>query len=213
MLQISDTLKAWPREAGNKSSARALRRAKRTPAVAYGPVTKPRNLALDPHEFSLQCRRYGRGHIYFVELEDGGKFRCLIKDIQIDPVTRELLHVDLYEVDMTKPIRVEVPIELIGKAKGIIDGGMLQQVLREVEILVPPDQIPAKLEGDVTALGVGDTLHLSDIKLPANVTLTSHHDEAVALVAEPEKAPESAVPAAGAAPATTASAAKAPDKK
>jgi len=220
MLEINSTILAQGRTAGGKKgAARKLRAMGRVPAIAYGPKQTPRHLSLDPKLFPLQRMRFGLGHLYDVqvsEAQDGGpeSFKCLIRDIQSDPVTRKLLHVDLYAVDMASELSVDVEIELVGKAAGIIEGGLLSQILRSVEVVCLPDRIPAKLVADVTPLNVGDSLHLSDIKLPEGVRFTAHHDEAVALVVEPDAAPTTpAEDAAAAAPAAGAAAAKAPDKK
>lgn len=224
MLQVDDVIIAEGRAPGGKGTARKLRRAGRTPAIAYGPKQGPRYLSLEPKNFVLQRRRFGRGHVYDVQANDGlqpKSFKCLIKEIQVDPVSREVQHVDLYAIDMTRPIRVEVPIELTGKAAGIIEGGMLSQVLRSVEVMCLPDRVPTKFSADVTPLKLGESLHLSDLKLPEGVKYTAHGDEAVATIAEPDSAPATepaaATPAAGTtAPAAGAAAktpAKAPDKK
>ena len=219
MLHIDSTITAHSRPAGGKKgAARKLRAQNRVPAVAYGPKQAPRYLALDPKIFPMQRMRFGLGHLYDVKVDsptDGGSesFKCLIREIQVDPVTRQLLHVDLYAVDMARPLSVDVDIELTGKAAGIIDGGLLTQMLRSVEVICLPSQIPAKLVADVTPLGLGDSLHLSDIKLPEGVKFSAHNDEAVALVVEPEAAPTTAAEDAAAAPAAGAAPAKAPEKK
>jgi large subunit ribosomal protein L25 len=220
---VSNTISAKSRDAGNKGQARKLRAEGFVPAVAYGPASKPQFLAVQPKEFTLQRFTYGLSHLYEVDVEGKSKFKALLKEIQVDPVTRQLLHVDLYAVDMKRPLRVEVPIELTGKPAGIIDGGLLSQVLRVVEVQCLPDQIPAKLVADVSPLKVGDSLHLSDLALPEGVKLTAHGDEAVALVIEPDEAPVAATPAEAAAAAgaaapaagaaAPAAAAKTPAKK
>jgi large subunit ribosomal protein L25 len=221
MGNVSNTIAAKSRHAGLKGHARKLRAEGLVPAVAYGPASEPQYLSLTPKEFILQRQTFGLSHLYDVEVEGGKKFKALLKEIQVDPVTRQLLHVDLYAVDMKRPLRVEVPIELTGKPAGIIDGGLLSQVLRVIEVLCLPDHIPGKIVADVSPLKVGDSLHLSDLKLPEGVKLTAHGDEAVALVIEPEAAPvatEAAAavpgaPAAGAAAAAPAAAAKPAGKK
>lgn len=205
MADVSNTISAKKREAGSKGQARQLRAAGLVPAVAYGPVSEAQYLALTPKDFILQRKTFGLSHLYDVEVEGGSKFKALLKEIQVDPVTRQLLHVDLYAVDMKRPLRVEVPIELTGKPAGLIDGGLLSQVLRRVEVQCLPDHIPGKIVADVSPLKVGDSLHLSDLKLPEGVKLTAHGDEAVAQVVEPEAAPAAAeaaaVPGAPGAPA------------
>lgn len=220
MLEIDSTILAKGRTGHGKGVARKLRASGRTPAIAYGPHQAPRYLTLDPKMFVLQRKRFGRGHVYDVQADDGLKpasFKCLIKEIQVNPVTREVQHVDLYAVDMKRPLRVQVPIELTGKAAGIIEGGLLSQILRTVEVQCLPDQIPAKLTADVTKLGLGDSLHLSDVVLPKGVKFTAHGDEAVATLAEPDSAPAPAADAAAATPGAgapaAAAAAKPGDKK
>lgn len=209
MGNVSNTISAKKREAGSKGHARQLRAAGLVPAVAYGPVSEAQYLALTPKEFILQRKTYGLSHLYDVQVEGGSTFKALLKEIQVDPVTRQLLHVDLYAVDMKRPLRVEVPIELSGKPAGLIDGGLLSQVLRHVEVQCLPDHIPAKIVADVSPLKVGDSLHLSDLKLPEGVKLTAHGDEAVAQVVEPEAAPVATTEAA-AAPGAPAAAGAAP---
>ena len=222
MLDIDTTIVAKARRAGKKGQARKLRGSGELPAVVYGPKQSVTYLSLDPKSFVMQRRRFGQNALYDLHADGvntlSGRVKCLIKEIQVHPVSRAPLHVDLYAVDMERPLRVEVPVELTGKAAGIIDGGLLSQVLRSVEVECLPRDIPGKLEADVTKLGIGDSLHLSDIVLPKGVKLTSHGDDAVATLSEPEAAivapaadAAAATPAAGAA-ATAAAPAKAPAK-
>lgn len=218
MLEIDNTLQAQDRAAGTKGTARKLRRAGRLPAIVYGPTQEARYLSLDPKMFVIQRKRFGEASLYTLA-SAGVNTKCIIKEVQVHPVSRAPLHVDLYAVDMKRALRVEVPIELTGKAAGIVDGGLLSQLLSNAEVLCLPDHIPAKLVADVTPLKVGESLHLSDIQLPEGVKFTAHDDQAIARVAEPDAAPvtpaadaAAATPAAGAA-ATTAAAAKPGDKK
>ena len=208
-FRSTDVIRAEPRQAAGKGGARKLRAAGFLPAVVYGPKSPGRLLVLDPNAFLLQRQQYGASHLYNVAIDGGASFKALIKHIDVDPLSRKMLHADLYEVDMANRIRVEVPIELIGKPAGLIDGGMLSQILRQIEVEVLPDRIPEKIQVDVSPLKVGDSLHLSDMKLPPGVRLTAHNDEAVALLAEPEKVTETVDPAAGAAGASGASGASA----
>jgi large subunit ribosomal protein L25 len=213
MEQTTETISAKGRDAGSKGAARKLRAQGLVPAVAYGPSSAPRYLALDPKNFVLLRRKFGLSHIYDVAVEGGTGFKALIKAVQSDPLTRALLHVDLYEIDMGKPIRVDVKVELTGKPAGLIDGGMLSHILRSVGVSCLPGAIPEKILADVSHLKIGDSLHLSDLTLPEGVKLTNHGNEAVALVTEPEAAPAAAEPAAAAGAAAPAAAAAAPAKK
>jgi large subunit ribosomal protein L25 len=174
------------------------------PAIAYSKTTTPIYLSIHCKEFLLQRKRYGRSHLYSIVVEDAPpedrEFKVLLKEIQQHPLDYHVLHIDLYRVDMTRPIRVKVPIELTGKPIGLMEGGLLTQILRDTEIQCLPDAIPTSLVGDVTQLAVGHSLHLSQLQLPAGIKLTAQGDEAVALVASPE---------GGASPAEEAAAANA----
>jgi large subunit ribosomal protein L25 len=209
--QVSDTIVAKSRVAAKKGVSRKLRETGLVPAVAYGPSSAPRSLSIDPRTFFTQRQTFGASHVFTVQVEGADAFKALVKDIQRHPVSRAILHVDLYELDMNRPIRVSVPLELVGKPAGVVDGGLLQQQLRLVEVVCLPGLIPEKLQADVSPLKVGDSLHLSDIALPEGVKFSSLHNEAVAVLAEPEEVKEATPAAAAAAPA--AAAAKAEDKK
>ncbi len=186
MAQVADTLNTKQRLPGNKSTARQLRASGWVPAVAYGPSSEPRHLAVDPKAFLLARIEHGVAHIYDVKVEGAEGFKALIKQIDQDPVSRQLLHIDFYAVDMNIAIRVEVRLDLVGKAPGVIEGGLVQQIQRRVEISCLPGAIPANLEVDIGEMNVGDTLHLSDIVLPEGVKTTAVADEAVVILSAPE---------------------------
>ena len=214
MADKTDVIAASPRLAGKKGGARKLRQRGGLPAIAYGPASATRLLALTPKDFLLSRRHFGPSHIYEVAGDQVGRFKALIKRIDVDPISQQPVHVDFYEVDMARPLRVEVPIELAGKPVGLIDGGLLSQVKRSVTILALPGEVPARLLVDVTPLKVGDSLHLSDVQLPAGVRLTAHDNDAVALLVEPDVAPAPEAAATTAASGTTgASPAAAPTPK
>jgi len=176
--------------------------------VAYGSGTEPRHLAVNAKTF-LQARfEYGVAHIYQCEVDGGDDFKAIVKAVDRDPVSRQLTHIDLFAVDMTKPIRLKVRVDLVGKPAGAIDGGLLQQVKRRIEIQCLPGQIPSHLEVDVTPLKLGDSLHLSDLKLPEGVKTVAASDEAVAIVAAPDTKDEVATTTEGAEDADAAAAKK-----
>lgn len=210
-MKVSDNIQATPRAAGSKNVAHKLRKAGKVPAVAYGPGVEHTFLALDPKEFWMQRQQYGLSHLFDVSVDGVKKFKALIKDTDHDPVTGGVLHVDLYAVDMKKPIRVRVTLELTGKPKGAVDGGLLTQILRSLEVSCLPGSIPEKLTADVSPMEIGASLHMSDIPLPEGVKFTSQHDEAIATVLAPEEAKEAE--AAPAAPGATPAAAPAAEAK
>jgi large subunit ribosomal protein L25 len=206
-----------PRQTG-KHNSRASRIDQKVPAVIYGAGVENVNLLTD----ALSVIRYGgrkfESTIFKLKSDDkklNGQ-AVLFKDVQVHPVTRRPLHVDFYAVDMTKPIRVNIEVKLEGKPIGLADGGMLQAVVREIEVEVLPTQIPEFLTADVSDLGVGDSLHVSDLKIPQGVKVLTRGEQTictVVVIAEEVVAPVAAAvdptapAAAGAAPAAGAAAA------
>ena len=221
------------RKAGSKNAARKLRATGLVPGVCYGasvdgrieplPITvsvKALRAALDP------VRK--QNTVIALTISDDGKSRslhALVKDYQIDALRRDITHVDLLAIDPDKEVRAEVPLEFTGKPKGAINGGQIRTLIRELEVLAKPADIPVKLAVDVSPLEIGDVIHVSDIALPANVEAITGRDLAVVTCAAPEEeklatptaegavAAEGAAAAAGAAPAAGAAAAPAAGAK
>ncbi len=210
MPQMTDTINAKPREGQGKGTAHKLRAAGHAPAIAYGPGTAPRHLAIEPKAFLLQRTQFGSSHIFDVAVEGGKPFKALIREVQQNPLTDELLHVDFYALDMSKPIRVDVPLELEGKPVGIIEGGILQQIARRVTIECLPVAIPKKLTADVSSLNIGQSAHMSNIALPEGVKFIAKGDEAIAVVVKIEEEVVAAPVAAEGVPVEGAAAAAAP---
>jgi large subunit ribosomal protein L25 len=165
------------------------------PAVFYGPEVDPVHLSLEYRDLE-QLIRTGAGENVIIDLaietgESTLSHRAMLKEIQMDPVKRTVLHVDLYEISMDKKIEVEVPITLTGTAKGVSDeGGILQQVSRTLEISCLPDNIPDAFELDVTDLNIGDSLHVSDLKIPSDIEVLVEDELTIATVVPPTKVEE-----------------------
>jgi large subunit ribosomal protein L25 len=200
-----------------KNLARALRRQGRVPAIIYGPATKPTAVAIDSSELKAKLSGSAQARIIRIKsatAELDGK-HIIFKDIQRAPVSGEILHADLYEVDLNKPLRVEVPLKFVGKAKGIGNGGILAPLERAVEVECLPLEIPEVVEVDVTDVDVHDVVHVSAIKFVGNVKPIFDTDYPVVTVLPPTvaEAPVAAAAAAegvaveGAAPAEGAAAA------
>lgn len=203
-----------------KGVARKLRASGRIPGVFYGGNATPCPIALDPRALDNVIHTSSAGMNTLMDLKGGGELDgklVLIKDVQRDPVRGNLLHADLYAVDVTKTIQVQVPVHLDGNPLGVVnDGGIMDHSLREVELSCLPGAIPEELRLDVSGLGLGDSLHVRDIGLPDGVVLVSDSDLPVVSVVAPrveeEKAPEeeegaeaaAAEGAEGAAPAADA---------
>jgi large subunit ribosomal protein L25 len=190
-----------------------LRREGAVPGVLYGPKTTP--IAVSVNALDIKNRIAHAASMRIMRLKStaaelDGK-HVLVKDIQRTPVSREILHADLYEVDLNRPIRVAVALRFVGKAAGVADGGILQPLVREVEVECLPLEIPEFFEVDVSPLGIHDVIHVSAMKFAGNVKPIFDTDYAIVSVLPPtvEAAPTPAAEAAveGAAPAEGAAAA------
>jgi large subunit ribosomal protein L25 len=187
-------LTAQSRKETGKGAARTLRRQALIPAVFYGPEIDPVHLSLKYRDLEKLIRT-GAGENVIIDLaietgESSLSHRAMLKEIQLDPVKQTILHVDLYEISLDKKIEVEVPITLTGTAKGVSDGGILQQVSRTVEISCLPDNIPDAFELEVTGLDIGDSLHVSDLKIPEGIEVLEEEELTIATVVPPTKAEE-----------------------
>jgi len=137
------------------------------PAVFYGPRSKTVPLVLDPKELKKTLQTEAGANV-LIDLDirnagDIGRKVVMVKDLQIHPLQRSILHADFYEVAMDELVNVEVPIHLIGKSEGVKVGGILEQVRRVIEIQCLPGDIPKFIEVDVTALKIGDSIHVENI--------------------------------------------------
>ncbi|MCD6452273.1 MAG: 50S ribosomal protein L25/general stress protein Ctc [Acidobacteria bacterium] len=178
-----------------KNVARRLRRNGRIPAIIYGENKKPIPIAIDPKPV-LPLIRSGKGESTILRLKIGKKKeeKVIIKDYQVDPIRDTLAHVDFLRISMTKRIRVHIPIVLTGEAKGVKEeGGIVEFLLREVEIECLPGDIPDHIELDITELRTGDSLHISDITPPEKVEIVSDPTLTVVHIGAPAKVAAEAV--------------------
>lgn len=204
-----------------KAHSRELRNRLQVPAVVYG-TGKNFSVFLDERAVIKYNTRAFENSLFNLKSSDGNLngVVSLMKDVQVHPVTRRPQHVDFYALDLTKAVRVSVEVRLEGKPVGIADGGLLNAVNRQVEIECLPTAIPESFVLDVSDLGIGDSKHVSDLKVPAGVKLISSPDLTLAVVnlfveeviATPTAADAAATPAEGAAAAGAAPAAGADGK-
>ncbi|HSO60452.1 MAG TPA: 50S ribosomal protein L25 [Desulfobacterales bacterium] len=172
--------------------ARRLRGQGMIPAVLYGPATPPVMLAVIARDFEHVVKKGNiRRTIFSLNMEDGSGAAtpAVVKELQRNPVSGKFLHVDFYEIDLNRKLRVMVPVVIRGKAKGEEDGGMLQIIEREIEVLCLPSEMPEALEVDVTDLGIGATLHVNDIALPSGAELPPGGNYTVLTVVSPKAEP------------------------
>ena len=187
MEQIN--LNARIRKTTGNSPARSLRREGRIPAVLYGPKTEPILLSIDSREFEQIAKKSTIGSVLLnLQIQNGNteSHPAMVKELQIHPVTQRFLHVDFYEIDMQRKIKVMVPVVIRGKAKGVEDGGLLQIVRREIEVLCLPTEIPEAFEVDVSDLDIGDAIHLEDIQTVGNIEIVEEANVTVVTVLAPK---------------------------
>jgi large subunit ribosomal protein L25 len=186
------------RDGQGKGAARRLRGTGKIPGVVYGAGQPARSVALDHRTFDLLVRSGSHHGLLDLSFESGeAPIKALVREIQVHPVSRDYVHVDLQRVSMTEKIRVDVPIVLLGKPEGVrTQGGILEHNLRHIEVECLPGDIPAQIELDVSALSIGQSLHVSDLKV-TGVVLLAHAETTVATVSVPaaERAHEEAAAA------------------
>jgi large subunit ribosomal protein L25 len=205
-----ETISAEPRSVRGKNESRRLRTRGLIPAVVYGAYKEALSISVDPRQVTrILHSRTGHNTIFNIAINGGETTPAMIVDWQYNPVRDTLLHVDLKRIDLSKRMRVSVPVITQGEPKGVkIQGGLLEVVTREVEIECLPDEIPQHFPVDVTELMIGQSIRASDIPLEGGVRLVSSGDNViahvVALRAEEQKPAAAATPEAGAAPAAAA---------
>ncbi|HLZ66084.1 MAG TPA: 50S ribosomal protein L25/general stress protein Ctc [Aliidongia sp.] len=181
-------LEAEARDRAGKGAARATRRAGRIPAVIYGDKKEPVMISLDPKEFGRQLHRAGFfSHLFDISI-DGTKHRTLPRDVQLHPVTDEPLHVDFVRVSAHTKTHVNVPVHFENQAAspGLKRGGVLNIVRHDIELVVAADSIPERIDVDLTGLDIGDSVHISAIKLPAGaLSAIGDRDFTVATIVAP----------------------------
>lgn len=186
MQQIE--LQAELRTKSGKGEAHRLRREKRIPAIYYGKGEENILLSVDPHILEKAVSgKGGMNALIKLKVNQKGDYNVLLRDYQAHPISRKFLHVDFVHVDLSKKIRVSIPVHLTGTPVGIKEGGILQHVTRELEVLCLPSGIPQEIPADVTHLKVGQNLHLHEIKLPEGVEAVGGTDATIAAVIAPRE--------------------------
>jgi large subunit ribosomal protein L25 len=215
-MGLNTTLTARPREASGGNQARRVRNEGLLPIVFYGhDLPESKSLSVDYAEFKQAFLGSDGNRFLYTLSVDGQNSPALLKDYQVDPVTRKVLHADFQKIDLVRPVTVQVPLTLVGKAIGVERGGQLQLGEREITVSGLPNNIPTVIEADVTPLGLGQTMHLSQVKLPESLSLVKTADLPVAVIAVPKGLKAEADAASGATPGADKKAAadKKSDKK
>lgn len=204
------TIAAEVRNSRGKNEARRLRRTGRIPAVVYGAYKDAVAVTVDPKEVGRVLRSSsGHNTIFNLDIQGVESTPVMVVEWQNDPIRSNLLHVDLKRIDLTKRIKVSVPVVTTGEPKGVkVQGGLLEFVTREVDIECLPDEIPERFVVDVAELMIGQSKRAGDIPMFGSITLLSNTDSVIAHVvalraseeAAPAAAPTEAAPAAAAEP-------------
>jgi large subunit ribosomal protein L25 len=182
----TETLKAQKRTTTGKGAARKLRAAKQVPAVIYGHHREPLAITLDAREIERMLDRVSADTTVFDLTIGKDVARSLIREVQRDPLKRAILHVDFQELVAGESVTVDVPVILVGIADGVRNqGGTLDQIMRTIQVEVDPANIPNHVDLDVAALMLNQSLHVSDLKLPAGVKVLEDLEATVCVVVPP----------------------------
>jgi large subunit ribosomal protein L25 len=201
------TVAAEVRASRGKNEARRTRRDGRIPAVVYGAFQDPVSVSVNPREI-LKIVRSSTGFntIFDLAIAGGETTPVMVVDQQTDPLKGTLLHADLKRIDLSRRIRVTVPVHVVGEPAGVkVQGGLLEIITRAIEIECLPDEIPESFTIDVSELMIGQSKRSSDVAISGSIKLISSPDTVIAhivtLRAEEEAAPEAAAATPEAAPA------------
>lgn len=204
-------LNVEPRQGTGKERAGRMRRGGKVPGVFYGPGQSAASLCVEAREFHFKLENAEGSHLiqFSSPAPELHEKMALLKEVQRHPVTSAPLHLDFYEVDVTKPLQVTVPLHFTGKAEGVTAGGILQSMAREITVECLPRDIPEFLQVDVSALKMHESIRIGEILLPAGVKAIYDTDTAVVSVVAAQVVVETK-PAEAAAEAVTATAEAAP---
>jgi large subunit ribosomal protein L25 len=200
----SVSLTAFPRTALRRNAIKKIRRDGRVPAVIYGSRTQPQNLEVKLKDIVNLIHHSATENLLIdLKIEGGANSSslALVQQVQHDPLTAKVLHVDFHEVAETEHVIIMVPVETLGEAVGVkVGGGVLEHVLFKVRVRALPKDLPEVITVDVTNLTVGQTLHVKDLPVPEGVEVLGDRMLPVISVAAPRvETVETTVPAAGAA--------------
>jgi large subunit ribosomal protein L25 len=197
-------LSAKGRDGQGKGDSRKLRQTGYIPAVIYGHGEQTRSVAVNAHELELL---FSRVHVEntVIDLNVEGErkpIRALVREVQTHPAKGQIVHVDFYQIHAGERVTIQIPINFVGTPAGVKNGGILQHTMDELEVEVSADAIPERIDIDVSALEIGDSVHVSDVQAPEGVKLLDHPERSVCSVTPPQAgvaetpvAPEAVAPA------------------
>ena len=182
-------LKGEVRRQTGKEAAKKLRRRKFIPAIVYGQGVEPVPIAVSPRDL-LKALEAGENVIIKLSLQENGSFSSrtvILKELQRHPVRGDVLHADFLEISMERRLRVAVPVQLVGEAIGVkAKGGILDQHLRELSVECLPMAIPDRIEVDISALDIGDAIHVRDLQVGEGIKVLEDPERKMVSVIAPE---------------------------
>ena len=183
-MRLDTVVAAEPRSSRGKNEARRTRVAGKIPAIVYGAFKDPQAVSVNPKDILKIIRgKSGHNSIFDVEIAGVERTPVIVADEQYDPVKDTLIHIDLKRIDLTRKLRVSIPIHAHGEAKGVKQqGGVLDLVTRSIEIECIPDNIPNQFDVDVTELMIGNNIRVSDLKVADGIRVLTSPEAVVAHV-------------------------------
>lgn len=185
---MEQVITAELRQEAGKGPSRRLRMEDKIPGVLYGKEVETMKLTLSSREIQKLADAESTGLIK-LKLAGGEERLVLLKEIQYDHFYKDVIHVDLHEVSLTEQVTVTVPLVLLGEDERVKDGGILQQLLREIDLQCLPTQIPDQLTADVSKLTIGDSLTLGELELEEGLELVTPPEEVIATIVIPSEEP------------------------
>nr|WP_319490845.1 50S ribosomal protein L25 [uncultured Desulfobacter sp.] len=175
------------RESTGKGAARRLRASNGIPGIVYGAKKEPVMVSIDVTAFDKIIRENGSSGLFFdLNIEGDATKSVMLKEIQMDPFGLRYQHIDFHEIDMDETVSIIVPVETEGVSVGVKDGGMLQIIRRELEVVCKPKCTPESVKLDISALEIGDAIHVADIDLGSEIEIPFDVNFTVVTIVPPE---------------------------
>ena len=183
-------LKAKARKEKGKSAVRSLRRQKKVPGIVYGPKMDPLMLSVDMPDLDKIVRENGYSGVFIKLSVEGDSKRArtvMLREVQTDTFAIDYFHVDFQEIDMDTELTVTVPVDTVGECKGVTEeGGFLQVIRREIDVICKPSDTPEVVEIDISGLVIGDSIHVDELDLGENVQIPFETNFTILTVVPPE---------------------------
>ncbi|SFT28590.1 50S ribosomal protein L25 [Paenibacillus sp. BC26] len=179
--------RAEARTTATQGQLRQMRLQGNIPGVVYGTkLSKSISISVNEKELAHLLRSHPHA-LLELDIPGEGKQPVMLTQVQREPLTRELLHIDFHQVNMNESIKTPVRLEMVGDSTGVREGGILQAMLHELEVHCLPDRIPEVIEVNVSSLGIGENLLVSDLQLPSGVTTKVDADQVIVTILAPQK--------------------------